>query len=382
MSGGRSTPAAPRSPPAPTPGCWQPARSIAICAGLGASTASAATGSSRRCSSGSRRARSTGVAAGLHLLLRLPAGNRRACRRRQRSRRGGSGSAGSAATGSRRGSTILRSCSATAGFRSPSIDAAVAALWRRCSLMARVTLATVAEALGVSTMTVSNAYNRPEKLSAELRERVLAKAEELGYPGPDAVARSLRRGKTGVLGVVLGEALVYAFEDPATVEFFRGLAGAGIPLHLVPATGGAGDSALVFDAAVDGFILYALPDGHPLVDAVSRRGLPVVVQSGPELRRSPVRGDRRARGRRGRGGAPARARPRAAGGAQPAVGDRRPRRPAAARRPAAPSRHPRPARGLRRDRRPGGRAQRPRARRDGGGRRCSTAPSRRPGCCA
>jgi DNA-binding LacI/PurR family transcriptional regulator len=142
--------------------------------------------------------------------------------------------------------------------------------------MSRVTLATVAEALGVSTMTVSNAYNRPEKLSAELRERVLAKAEELGYAGPDAVARSLRRGRTGVLGVVLGEALVYAFEDPATVEFFRGLAGAGIPLHLVPAT-------LVFGAAVDAFILYALPDGHPLVDAVARRGLPVVVQSGPEL---------------------------------------------------------------------------------------------------
>ena len=89
---------------------------------------------------------------------------------------------------------------------------------------ARVTLATVAEALGVSTMTVSNAYNRPEKLSAELRERILAKADELGYAGPNVLARSLRRGRTGVLGVVLGEALTYAFEDPATVEFFRGLA--------------------------------------------------------------------------------------------------------------------------------------------------------------
>ncbi len=163
--------------------------------------------------------------------------------------------------------------------------------------MARITLATVAEALGVSTMTVSNAYNRPEKLSAELRERVLAKAEELGYAGPDAVARSLRRGKTGVLGVVLGEALVYAFEDPATVEFFRGLAGAGIPLHLVPATGGAGDTALVYDAAVDAFILYALPDGHPLVDAAARRGLPVVVQSGPEVAGHPfVAIDERAAG--------------------------------------------------------------------------------------
>ena len=139
----------------------------------------------------------------------------------------------------------------------------------------------------MSTMTVSNAYNRPEKLSAELRERVLAKAAELGYAGPDAVARSLRRGRTGVLGVVLGEALVYAFEDPATVEFFRGLAGAGIPLHLVPATGGAGDAALVFDAAVDAFIVYAVPDGHALVEAVTRRGLPIVVQSGPQLQGHP-----------------------------------------------------------------------------------------------
>ena len=90
--------------------------------------------------------------------------------------------------------------------------------------MTRVTLATVAEALGVSTMTVSNAYNRPEKLSRELRERILAKADELGYAGPDATARSLRRGKTGVLGVVLGEALSYAFEDPGAIEFMRGLA--------------------------------------------------------------------------------------------------------------------------------------------------------------
>ena len=61
---------------------------------------------------------------------------------------------------------------------------------------ARVTLATVAEALGVSAMTVSNAYNRPDKLSPELRERILAKADELGYAGPNVLARSLRRGKT------------------------------------------------------------------------------------------------------------------------------------------------------------------------------------------
>ncbi|HEY6892461.1 MAG TPA: LacI family DNA-binding transcriptional regulator [Solirubrobacter sp.] len=152
----------------------------------------------------------------------------------------------------------------------------------------RVTLATVAEALGVSAMTVSNAYNRPEKLSPELRERILAKADELGYSGPNVLARSLRRGKTGVLGVVLGEALTYAFDDPAAIEFMRGLAGGGIALHLVPATGGEGDAALVMDAAVDAFVLYSLPDGHPLVAAALRRRLPVIVQSGPALEGYPL----------------------------------------------------------------------------------------------
>jgi DNA-binding LacI/PurR family transcriptional regulator len=152
----------------------------------------------------------------------------------------------------------------------------------------RVTLATVAEALGVSAMTVSNAYNRPEKLSLELRERILAKADELGYAGPNVLARSLRRGRAGVVGVVLGEALTYAFDDPAAIEFMRGLAGGGIALHLVPATGGEGDAALVMDAAVDAFVLYSLPDGHPLVDAALRRRVPVIVQSGPRLEGHPL----------------------------------------------------------------------------------------------
>src|SRR4051812_4490892 len=158
----------------------------------------------------------------------------------------------------------------------------------------RVTLATVAEALGVSAMTVSNAYNRPEKLSPQLRERVLAKAAELGYAGPHATARSLRRGRAGALGVVLGETLPYAFEDPAAVEFLRGLAHvsarAGVALHLVPASGDEGDPALVLDAMVDAFVVFSLPDGHPLADALVRRGLRTVVEGGPELPGCPLVG--------------------------------------------------------------------------------------------
>jgi DNA-binding LacI/PurR family transcriptional regulator len=156
----------------------------------------------------------------------------------------------------------------------------------------RVTLATVAEALGVSPMTVSNAYNRPEKLSQELRRRVLATAAELGYAGPHPTARSLRRGRAGALGVVLGETLPYAFEDPAAVEFLRGLARAGVDsgtaLHLVPAGGRAGDPALVLDAVVDAFVLFALPDGHPMIDALLQRHVPLVVEGGPALPGHPL----------------------------------------------------------------------------------------------
>ena len=59
------------------------------------------------------------------------------------------------------------------------------------------TLADVAEHLGVSRTTVSNAYNRPDQLSPALREKVLAAAGELGYtgPGPDGALAAAREDR-------------------------------------------------------------------------------------------------------------------------------------------------------------------------------------------
>ena len=56
--------------------------------------------------------------------------------------------------------------------------------------MARVTLQTIADRLGVSRMTVSNAFSRPDQLSGDLRDRILTTANELGYVGPDPTARA------------------------------------------------------------------------------------------------------------------------------------------------------------------------------------------------
>ena len=79
----------------------------------------------------------------------------------------------------------------------------------------RVTLKTIAEAVGVSRTTVSNAYNRPDQLAPELRERILATAAELGYAGPDPAARRLRSGRSGAVGLLLAGGVAQAFEDPA-----------------------------------------------------------------------------------------------------------------------------------------------------------------------
>src|SRR5918992_137811 len=86
----------------------------------------------------------------------------------------------------------------------------------------KVTLQTIADRLGVSRTTVSNAYGRPDQLNPALREKILAAAKELGYAGPDPAARALRRGATGVLGVLVGETLAYAFSDPGAILFFPG----------------------------------------------------------------------------------------------------------------------------------------------------------------
>src|SRR5262245_55134199 len=82
---------------------------------------------------------------------------------------------------------------------------------------------TLAEDLGVSPMTVSNAFNRPNQLSVDLRERILGRASELGYAGPDPRARGLRQGRSGVIGVVSDTPLSYAFDDPAGSAVLGGI---------------------------------------------------------------------------------------------------------------------------------------------------------------
>ncbi len=156
-----------------------------------------------------------------------------------------------------------------------------------------MTLATLAAELGVSLTTVSNAYNKPDQLSAELREQILSRAAELGFAGPHPGARSLRRGRVGAVGVLLGQPLSFAFSDPASVLLFDGVARAfqehGASLLLIPSTGTAeADKLLVDRAVVDAWLVYALGEGDPLLAAVKSRHQPVVVLDQPDRSGLPV----------------------------------------------------------------------------------------------
>ena len=147
----------------------------------------------------------------------------------------------------------------------------------------RPTLAAVARRAGVSASTASLAFNNSGPVASATRERVLAAASELGYAGPDPRARSLRRGRSGIVGVVLEEALRYAFRDPMNVLMLDGIAdvvgAAGFSLLLLTEAG-AGDSSLI-DAPIDAVVLFGCsPVVDEKVEIVQRRGIPVVAIEG------------------------------------------------------------------------------------------------------
>ncbi len=143
----------------------------------------------------------------------------------------------------------------------------------------RTTLDDVAARAGVSRMTVSNVYGRPDVVATPTRERVLAAAAELDYGGPSAVGRTLRRGSTEVLGILVNVGIPYTFSDPGAALFMRGVAQgadeADLSLQVVH-TSGPSARRRVNNTAVDAFIAWSLPADDPALLAAVERRLPIV----------------------------------------------------------------------------------------------------------
>lgn len=157
----------------------------------------------------------------------------------------------------------------------------------------RATMKSVAAAVGVSLSTVSNAYNKPEQLSAEVRERIFTTAHELGYPGPNPAARTLRSRRAGAIGLLLTEQLSYAFSDPFAVGLLAGLSEeaertrTGLLLIPLPRFAPGADEAAIDEsveamrsAVIDGVVAYCVDVGHPALDVIVSRGLPFVHTDG------------------------------------------------------------------------------------------------------
>lgn len=134
-------------------------------------------------------------------------------------------------------------------------------------------------------MTASYTYSTPSRVSAASREKVLAAAELLGYPGPDPSARSLRRGTSGALGVVFGESLPYAFDDPQATRFLAGIADVcarhRLAMTILPTNGSPEDAQRIRAAAADGFVVWTTTDDDPVLDALAMTGRPVSIHGGP-----------------------------------------------------------------------------------------------------
>lgn len=152
----------------------------------------------------------------------------------------------------------------------------------------RATLTQIANEVGVSAKTVSNAFNRPDQLSAGLRARILETAQRLNFAGPDPLARAFRQGRSGMVGVIYENALSYAFDDPAAVAFLGGFSEVveprGLGLSLIPgSTSGYEEPGPILNAMIDGVVAYSLASDDPALDTARQRGLPIVTVDQPRL---------------------------------------------------------------------------------------------------
>ncbi|WP_417563145.1 LacI family DNA-binding transcriptional regulator [Microbacterium sp.] len=94
----------------------------------------------------------------------------------------------------------------------------------------RATLADVARTAGVAPSTASVVFSGRTPVADATKQRVLEAAASLGYTGPDPRAASLRRGRSGIVGVVFQGPLGTVFLDPVTRLMMDGITDGVAPL--------------------------------------------------------------------------------------------------------------------------------------------------------
>lgn len=153
-----------------------------------------------------------------------------------------------------------------------------------------VTIRDIAERMNLSKSTVSHALNGHSKhVSAEVRERVLTVAKEMGW-WPNHVARALATGRTHTIGFVPHSLDRTALTSPFCRSALSAIyvAAEENHLHVLLPTGydpadPEGTRGRLFEAQVDGLILLASTNARLLEDLI-QRGLPMATVASPSVR--------------------------------------------------------------------------------------------------
>ena len=148
--------------------------------------------------------------------------------------------------------------------------------------MKRVTIIDVAKKAGVSPTAVSFALNNPSQLSPATVSRIMEVAQGLGY-APNPHARALLSRRTGVLGVLVPQAISAVFANPFFATFLQGVGDVcddqGLATLIVSPLDGSLDGAIA-RAPVDGFIIMGLNEQHHEVAPLVKRQVPFVIVDG------------------------------------------------------------------------------------------------------
>jgi LacI family transcriptional regulator len=150
-------------------------------------------------------------------------------------------------------------------------------------LKSRVTISTLAQALGLTKGTVSKALNGYHDVSEHTRKRVELEARRLGYK-PLSHAQAIRTGRCRALGLVLSVD-AYDSSRPFLADFLDGVSRAasaeGWTLTIATANSDADllltMKRLIDDHKADGFILPRTLHDDPRIGLLNRSGVPFVL---------------------------------------------------------------------------------------------------------
>jgi LacI family transcriptional regulator len=144
---------------------------------------------------------------------------------------------------------------------------------------ASVSVTDVAARAGVSLGTVSNVLNRPDRVAAATRERVLQAIDELGFVRNEA-ARQLRAGRSRTIGLI-----VLDVGNPFFTDIAAGVEAAATEAGLSVVLCNSGENvererhylSVLEQQRAYGILVSPVTGKNAQLQAIRRRGIPVVL---------------------------------------------------------------------------------------------------------